>query len=202
MNARRDPLHDVQRARNSTRGRALLTDSVEKVGPSRRRMPMTEDYSDVSALSRSHPSFTSLQPDIKWPPRRADNTALNEPLQHDRTIIAPREVPRISRRVGIAFVTGLVLSGALAPSTEAQQSSPDARDLPSVFDGIARNLAGSPELSTVELRAALVDSSAVVLDARPYDEYAVSHIPGARAVPGKPALYLRFMSPTQLRSQE
>jgi rhodanese-related sulfurtransferase len=100
----------------------------------------------------------------------------------------------INRRAGIAFVAGMVLSGALAPSTEAHQTSPYVRDLPNVFDGIARNLAGSPEVSTAELRAALEDSGAIVLDARPYEEYAVSHIPGARTVPGKPgttpALYV------------
>ena len=36
---------------------------------------------------------------------------------------------------------------------------------------------GSSEISTAELRKALEDSSAIVLDARPYEEYAVSHIP-------------------------
>jgi rhodanese-related sulfurtransferase len=40
----------------------------------------------------------------------------------------------------------------------------------------------------------LTESSAIVLDARPYEEYAVSHISGARAVPAKPgttpALYV------------
>src|SRR5262249_18512742 len=49
-------------------------------------------------------------------------------------------------------------------------------------------------MSTAELRAALTESSAIILDARPYEEYAVSHIPGARAVPPKPgttpALYV------------
>jgi rhodanese-related sulfurtransferase len=65
---------------------------------------------------------------------------------------------------------------------------------PSIFDGIVKNPAGSPEISTVGLRTALKESSAVILDARPYEEYAVSHIPGAGAVPGKPgttpALYV------------
>src|SRR6516164_8221678 len=41
---------------------------------------------------------------------------------------------------------------------------------------------GSSEISTAELRKALEDSSAIVLDARPYEEYAVSHIPGAQTV--------------------
>jgi rhodanese-related sulfurtransferase len=33
---------------------------------------------------------------------------------------------------------------------------------------------------------ALKDKTVVILDARPFAEYAVSHIPGARSVPGKP----------------
>ena len=45
-----------------------------------------------------------------------------------------------------------------------------------------------PEVSTTELKAALGDKAMVVLDARPFAEYAVSHIPGARSVPGKPGL--------------
>jgi rhodanese-related sulfurtransferase len=67
-------------------------------------------------------------------------------------------------------------------------------DRPVVFDAILRDQASWPEINTTELRAALENASAVVLDARPYDEYAVSHIPGARTVPGKPgttpALYV------------
>jgi rhodanese-related sulfurtransferase len=67
-------------------------------------------------------------------------------------------------------------------------------DRPVVFDAILRDQASWPEVNTTELRAALENGSAVVLDARPYDEYAVSHIPGAGAVPGKPgttpALYV------------
>src|SRR5215471_15722710 len=63
-----------------------------------------------------------------------------------------------------------------------------------VFDVVLSNVAGSSEISTAQLRAALTEGSAIVLDARPYEEYAVSHIPGARAVPAKPgttpALYV------------
>jgi rhodanese-related sulfurtransferase len=88
-----------------------------------------------------------------------------------------------------------MLMSAVAVSTNVQsQLAPYGRDPPNVFDGILRNAAGSSEISTAQLRAALTDSSAIVLDARPYDEYAVSHIPGARAVPAKagttPALYV------------
>jgi rhodanese-related sulfurtransferase len=54
------------------------------------------------------------------------------------------------------------------------------------------------EVSTAEFQKALDDASAIILDARPYEEYAVSHIPGALTVPGKPgttpALYVADVS--------
>src|SRR5437763_4766501 len=89
----------------------------------------------------------------------------------------------------------LMVMSAVAVSTNVQsQLAPYGRDPPNVFDGVLGNGTGSSEISTAQLRAALTDSSAIVLDARPYDEYAVSHIPGARAVPAKagttPALYV------------
>jgi rhodanese-related sulfurtransferase len=46
----------------------------------------------------------------------------------------------------------------------------------------------SPEVSTDELRKILIDRSALVLDARPYQEFAVSHIPGAVNVSAKPGI--------------
>jgi len=99
------------------------------------------------------------------------------------------------RQAGIVLLVGMMVMSAIAASTKAQpQPSADRRDAPSVFDGVLSNVAGSPEMSTAELRGALTESSAIVLDARPYEEYAVSHIPGARAVPAKPgttpALYV------------
>src|SRR5262245_20225527 len=99
------------------------------------------------------------------------------------------------RQAGIVLVVGMVVMSAIAASTKVQlQPSAYGREAPSVFDGVLSNVAGSPEMSTAELRAALNDGSAIVLDARPYEEYAVSHIPSARAVPAKPgttpALYV------------
>jgi rhodanese-related sulfurtransferase len=44
------------------------------------------------------------------------------------------------------------------------------------------------EISTDELTRALADRSATVLDARPYAEYAISHIPGALNVAPKPGV--------------
>ena len=99
------------------------------------------------------------------------------------------------QQAGIVLVVGMMLMSAIAASTKVQsQPSAGGHDAPSVFDGVLSNVAGSPEISTAELRAALTESGAIILDARPYEEYAVSHIPGARAVPAKagttPALYV------------
>jgi rhodanese-related sulfurtransferase len=46
----------------------------------------------------------------------------------------------------------------------------------------------TPEVSTEDLRRVLADGSAVVFDARPPKEYAISHIPGALNVSGKRGL--------------
>lgn len=46
----------------------------------------------------------------------------------------------------------------------------------------------TPEISTNELARVLADGSATVLDARPYAEYAVGHIPGALNVAPKPGV--------------
>jgi len=96
------------------------------------------------------------------------------------------------QQAGIVLVLGMMVVSAIAASTKVQPAY--VRDAPSIFDGVLSNVAGSPEMSTAELRAALTESTAIVLDARPYEEYAVSHIPGARAVPAKPgttpALYV------------
>ena len=99
------------------------------------------------------------------------------------------------QQAGIVLVVGIMVMGAIAASTKVQpQPSAHGREAPSIFDGVLSNVAHSPEMSTAELRAALTEGSAIVLDARPYEEYAVSHIPSARAVPPKagttPALYV------------
>ena len=44
------------------------------------------------------------------------------------------------------------------------------------------------EVSTEQLRAILADKSAVVLDTRPFREFAISHIPGAVNVAAKPGV--------------
>lgn len=100
----------------------------------------------------------------------------------------------IIRSAGIVLFTAVVFSSALPAVAEPGPASPNRYDAPSIFDGIVRNKARSPEISTAELRTVSRDSGAIILDARPFEEYAVSHIPGALAVPGKagttPALYV------------
>lgn len=46
----------------------------------------------------------------------------------------------------------------------------------------------SAEVSTEQLKSILADKSAVVLDARPFREFAISHIPGALNVAAKPGV--------------
>lgn len=44
------------------------------------------------------------------------------------------------------------------------------------------------EISTEQLRSVLTDQRTVVLDARPFREFAISHVPGARNVSAKPGV--------------
>ena len=74
----------------------------------------------------------------------------------------------------VALTALLVVSLATAARGQAPQS---------VFQAVL----GTPgqktaELSTDELKRVLAERSAVVLDARPFREFAISHIPGARNV--------------------
>ena len=95
------------------------------------------------------------------------------------------------RRRGTLLVIATILAAA-SVSADAQQATPPL-NAPTVDDGVVGG-GSSRELSTAELRRALAEGSAIILDARPYEEYAVSHIPGARSVRGKPgttpALYV------------
>ena len=97
-------------------------------------------------------------------------------------------------RTGILLVVGMILAGAAAVSTQAQQASTERPKAPNIHDGVLSDVGLSREVSTAELRQALAQGGTIVLDARPYEEYAVSHIPGARSVRGKPgttpALYV------------
>ena len=48
------------------------------------------------------------------------------------------------------------------------------------------------EISTEDLRKILAEKSATVFDARPLNEYAISHIPGAVNVSAKPDVPISF----------
>jgi rhodanese-related sulfurtransferase len=95
----------------------------------------------------------------------------------------------MGRRTGTLLGVATILMGAL----HAQQPSAQQSKLPNIYDGVVGG-GNSREVSTAQLQRALAEANAVVLDARPYEEYAVSHIPGARSVRGKPgttpALYV------------
>src|SRR5215471_4919825 len=96
--------------------------------------------------------------------------------------------------IAITFLGSVLDASGEAKNQAASEPRATRTERPYVFDAILRDQASAPEISTAELRAELERASAVLLDARPYDEYAVSHIPGARMVPGKPgttpALYV------------
>ena len=63
----------------------------------------------------------------------------------------------------LALLVVLMLMSAVAASTRAQsQLAPYGRDPPNVFDGVLSNVAGSSEISTAQLRAALNDGSVTV----------------------------------------
>lgn len=64
-----------------------------------------------------------------------------------------------------------------------------AQSAPSIFQTtLAERDQKTPEVTTEELNRILADKSATVFDARPFKEYAVSHIPGAVNVAAKPGV--------------
>jgi len=85
-----------------------------------------------------------------------------------------------TKRLGVFLIVIVAASHAASTAT--------AGEPPNVFEGTLRDKDAIPEISTAELQAALKDRNVLVLDARPFAEFAVSHIPGARSVPGKPGL--------------
>jgi rhodanese-related sulfurtransferase len=77
----------------------------------------------------------------------------------------------------------IAVLAAVAPlGAQAEQ----ARTIQQVVLGEANQR--TPEVSTDEMRRILAEGSATVFDARPFLEYAVSHIPGARNVAARPGV--------------
>lgn len=89
----------------------------------------------------------------------------------------------MDRRAGYLILAGLILSVTLiAAPVVAQQAS-------SIFGAtLLEPNQKTPEVSTEELKQILAARSATVLDARPYMEYAMGHIPGAVNVAPKPGV--------------
>lgn len=89
---------------------------------------------------------------------------------------------------GVGLIFGLIVLAGAAATAKPRTTTV------SIFDGVLGEQDGAPELSTTEFRTALADPKTVVFDARPYAEFAVSHIPGARSVAAKagttPAKYV------------
>jgi len=83
---------------------------------------------------------------------------------------------------------GILLSGAFTAALSFEAPAVAARPASSIFDGTLRDGDATFEISTSALQQALKDPRVVVLDARPFEEFAKSHIPGARTVPGLPGL--------------
>src|SRR5688500_349782 len=87
-------------------------------------------------------------------------------------------IPRAPR----ALLVSTTLAFALMLTAARMQA-------PAIFDAIL----GEPgqrtgEVTTSELKRILAERSAIVLDARPHLEYAISHIPGALNVAAKPGV--------------
>jgi rhodanese-related sulfurtransferase len=81
----------------------------------------------------------------------------------------------------------LIVAAALAAALAASAAAHGQTVLEATFE---RPDPARSEVSTAELRQILAAGSALVLDARPHPEFAVSHIPGAlnvSAKPGRPA---------------
>lgn len=57
-----------------------------------------------------------------------------------------------------------------------------------IVQGTLQENEKTPEISTAELQQILAQKSATVFDARPFNEFAVSHIPGALNVAAKPGV--------------
>ena len=72
---------------------------------------------------------------------------------------------------------------ALAITDAARGDAP-----PSIFQAVTGKPAKTAELSTEELQKVLTDGRTLVLDTRPFGEFAVSHIPGALNVAAKPGV--------------
>jgi rhodanese-related sulfurtransferase len=87
-----------------------------------------------------------------------------------------------SGRWGVAATVGAMVLALLMWGTDRAQGESIHRAM------LEEASQKTPEVSTEELARVVATGSAVVLDARPHMEYAMSHIPGARNVAPKPGV--------------
>src|SRR5262249_27326940 len=89
---------------------------------------------------------------------------------------------RISTRALLGIVVAVAAGAWLVPGHRV-----NAQTVRPIFQAtLEEPNQKTSEVSTEELRGILADRSAVVFDARPPREYAISHIPGALNVRGQP----------------
>lgn len=82
----------------------------------------------------------------------------------------------------------LLLLTALATLAAASSAAP-GQERPDIRHAVlAETSQRTPEISTSDLQRILTERSAIVLDTRPFREFAVSHIPGARNLSAKPGV--------------
>jgi rhodanese-related sulfurtransferase len=98
-----------------------------------------------------------------------------------------RNQPRATRKLGrVSCVVVLLLTVAATVSLPTLGLASGESALSIQRATLMEPDQKTPEVSTEELRQILAAKSAVVFDARPYREYAVSHLPGALNVSAKP----------------
>ena len=94
----------------------------------------------------------------------------------------------VGTQIWPARATGRALLLVALRAVPAAAETPSEHKPANVLEATLGDNDRAPEISTAELRSALSRGDVTVLDARPYAEYAVSHIPGALAVAGKPGM--------------
>jgi rhodanese-related sulfurtransferase len=75
-----------------------------------------------------------------------------------------------------------------ATATTAPTKAPAVNTGSNIAQGTLMENEKTPEISTAELQQILASKSATVFDARPFNEFAISHIPGALNVAAKPGV--------------
>ncbi|MDR2501500.1 MAG: rhodanese-like domain-containing protein [Treponema sp.] len=91
---------------------------------------------------------------------------------------------------GVIVIFTLLTVSAIGVSCKSADTDRAAQDAaPDIFHALLpADAALTPEISTAELQDILERNSAVVFDARPFMEFAVSHIPGAVNLAAKPGV--------------